>query len=73
MIRVPVLQESKQTLDDLKIKLDEVTTKMNGVADYFCQETKKFKLEELLIDLLSFLKELESAEKVQYLTSDLIF
>lgn len=58
------MQESKQTLDDLKVSLDRVTEKMHKVADFFCQETKKFKLEELFVDLLSFLRELENAQKV---------
>ena len=51
-------------LDDLKDTLDKVTEKMNAVAEFFCQDVKKFKLEELFGDLLSFLKELETASKV---------
>lgn len=51
-------------LDDLKQSLDKVTEKMHDVATFFCQETKKFKLEELFVDLLSFLKELATANKV---------
>ena len=58
-------QEARQTLDDLRLSLDKVTEKMNGVAEFFCQETKKFKLEELFIDLLNFLRELETAQKVR--------
>ena len=46
--------------------LDKVTQKMNTVAEFFCQEIKKFKLEELFVDLLNFLKELENAQKVKY-------
>ncbi len=51
-------------LDDLKLSLDKLTEKMNEVAGFFCQETKKFKLEELFLDLLSFLRELGNAQKV---------
>lgn len=61
-----LLQEARQTLDDLKISLDQVTEKMNQVAVFFCQEVKKFKLEELFGDVLSFLRELENAQKVCY-------
>lgn len=57
-------QEGKQTLDDLKLTLDKVTHKMNTVAEFFCQEVKKFKLEELFEDLLKFLRELEKAHEV---------
>ena len=52
-------------LDDLKLSLDKLTEKMNEVAVFFCQETKKFKLEELFLDLLNFLRELETAQKVR--------
>ena len=52
-------------LDDLKLSLDKLTEKMNQVAEFFCQETKKFKLEELFGDLLNFLRELENAQKVR--------
>lgn len=59
-----IVQEAKQNLDDLKVTLDQVTDKMKKVAEFFCQEVKKFKLEELFLDLLNFLKELENAGKV---------
>lgn len=49
----------------MKLTLDKLTEKMNQVAEFFCQETKKFKLEELFGDLLSFLRELENAQKVR--------
>lgn len=48
------------------MSLDRVTEKMGKVAEFFCQEPKKFKLEELFVDLLNFLKELENAQKVMY-------
>lgn len=46
------------------MSLDRVTDKMNRVAEFFCQEVKKFKLEELFADVLNFLRELETAQKV---------
>ncbi len=58
------MQEARQTLDDLHLSLEKVSDKMNKVAKYFCQETKKFKLEELFVDMLAFLRELENANKV---------
>ena len=61
---MPWLQEGTQTLEDLKANLAAVTKKMNTVADYFCQDCKKFKLEDLFSSLLKFLKELENAQKV---------
>jgi len=51
-------------LDDLKSSLAAVTKKMNTVAEYFCQDSKKFKLEDLFSSLLSFLRELGNAQKV---------
>lgn len=69
MLSLCLLQEARQTLDDLKISLDQVTEKMNQVAVFFCQEVKKFKLEELFGDVLSFLRELENAQKVYVTTT----
>ena len=69
-----MVQEAKQTLDDLKVSLERVTEKMNKVAEFFCLDIKKCKLEELFTDLLNFLRELENAQKVikgvQYLMGD---
>ena len=48
----------------MKISLEAATKKMNKVANYFCQDTKKFKLEELFLDMLNFFRELENADKV---------
>ena len=48
----------------MKATLEGVTTKMISVAEFFCLDVKKFKLEELFSDLLGFLKELENAKKV---------
>ncbi len=61
---LPWLQEGSQTLDDLKASLGAVTKKMNSVAEYFCQDSKKFKLEDLFAAVLNFLRELENAKKV---------
>lgn len=59
-----LLQEASQTLGDLKANLDAITKKMNTVAEFFCQDSSKFKLEELFAALLNFLRELENAQKV---------
>ena len=40
---------------------------MGKVAEFFCQDVKKFKLEELFVDILNFLRELENAQKVTIL------
>lgn len=48
----------------MKVSLDRLTEKISKVAEFFCQETKKFKLEELFADILNFLRELENARKV---------
>ena len=71
ILNVPALnpQEAKQTLDDLKVTLDKVTHKMNAVAEFFCQDVKKFKLEELFADLLNFLRELQKAQEVNLVSS----
>ena len=58
------LQEAHQTLDDLQASISSVSDKMKSAAVYFCQDASKFKLEELLTELLTFVKDFTSAKKV---------
>ena len=37
---------------------------MKSVAEYFCEDTKKFKLEELLGEVLSFIRNFQTAAEV---------
>lgn len=59
-----LLQEAHQTLDDLQGSLKAVDDKMKSAAQYFCQDASKFKLEELLAELLTFVNDFSSAKKV---------
>ncbi len=58
------MQESEAILSELCEGLDKVSGQMKETASYFCQDSSKFKLEELLKELLNFIKELENALKV---------
>ena len=58
------LQEAHQTLDDLQASMGDVSEKMKSAAQYFCQDTSKFKLEDLLAELLTFVKDFTNAKKV---------
>ena len=61
---VTTLQEAHQTLEDLQASIHDVSDKMKSAAVYFCQDASKFKLEELLTELLTFIKDFTSAKKV---------
>ena len=58
------MQEAHQTLDDLQASLGSVSDKMKSAAVYFCQDASKFKLEDLLCELFTFVKDFTSAKKV---------
>ena len=58
------LQEAHQTLEDLQASLKQVSDMMKSTAQYFCQDSSKFKLEELLGEILTFVKDFTSAKKV---------
>ena len=60
------MQEAKQTLDDFQGSLDTVKKKMTSAAEYFCQDASKFKLEELLKEILTFVNDYENAQKVDH-------
>ena len=57
-------QESEAILSELTDSLDSVSERMRTTSDYFCIDSSKFKLEELLTELLRFIKEVENAVKV---------
>lgn len=61
---MPSLQEAHQTIEDLQASVSKVNDKMKSAAQYFCQDASKFKLEELLKELLTFVKDFTSARKV---------
>lgn len=51
-------------MEELSTNLGEVEKKMMTVAEYFCEDHNKFKLEELFSELLSFIQQFEEAAKV---------
>ncbi len=58
-----ILQESEAILSELQGSLDSVSGRMKETAAYFCQDSK-FKLEEMLKELLGFTREVANALKV---------
>lgn len=51
-------------MSELVDSLEGVSGRMKETATYFCQDACKFKLDDLLKELLNFIKELENAIKV---------
>ena len=66
MYTIVMFQEAHQTLDDLQASLKTVNDKIKSAAQYFCQDTSKFKLEELIKELLTFVKDFSNAKTVNY-------
>ena len=59
------LKESQHTLGELSANLHTVEKKMQLVANYFCEDAKKFKLEDLLKEILLFIQQFQSAAEVR--------
>ena len=61
----PPQKESQHTLDELSESLHTVEKKMQTAANYFCEDAKKFKLEDLLKEILVFIQQFQSAAEVR--------
>ncbi len=59
------VQESCETLDQLAVSLEVVDRKMAVVAEYFCEDANKFKLETLFEEIISFVRGFEGAVEVR--------
>lgn len=60
------LKHAKEEMKGLTTSLDEVQNKTHAIADYFCEDGKKLKVETLLGEIYTFVSELEEANKVTY-------
>ena len=58
------LKEAEEEMKQLKANMKAVQDKTTEIANYFCEDTSKFKLEGLLMELNGFITELEQAKKV---------
>ena len=58
------LKEAEEEMKQLKAIMKIVQDKTTEIATYFCEDTSKFKLEGLLMELNGFIMELEQAKKV---------
>ena len=58
------LERSQAELKSLSGELEELEKQMKNVAEYFCEDPKKFKIENLFTDILVFVKTFEGAVEV---------
>ena len=57
-------QSAQGTLEELSASLGATQKKVERVVEYFCEDCKKTKLEEVLSQLLNFVKQLNAAMEV---------
>ena len=58
------LAEAHRGLDELSGSLKSIEKKTKEIAEYFCEDVKKFKIENLLSELLAFVNGFEAAVEV---------
>ena len=58
------LAEAHRGLDELSGSLKSIEKKTKEIAEYFCEDVKKFKIENLLSELLAFVSGFEAAVEV---------
>ena len=58
------LAEAHRGLDELSGSLKSIEKKTKEIAEYFCEDAKKFKIENLLSELLAFVSGFEAAVEV---------
>ena len=58
------LEDAERGLVELNGGLASIEKQLKGIAEYFCEDPKKFKVEELFADLLAFIRTYEGAVKV---------
>ena len=58
------LHEADEEVASLDKSLSDVQKMNKQIAEYFCEDTKKFKMEECLVEVNMFLSEFEAAVKV---------
>lgn len=63
------LEDAHKVLDELNGGLKNVELQVTEIAEYFCEDPKKFKIEVLFVDLLSFIRTYEGAVEVHVVCS----
>ena len=58
------LVHATSQVEHLKLMLADITQKSEEVADYYLMDKSKFKVEELLQEVLQFMKDIQDAKKV---------
>ena len=66
------LTHATSQVERLKLVLVDITQKSAEVADYYLLDKSKFKVEELLSEVLQFMKDIQEARKVSHLYSIII-
>ena len=61
------LTHATSQVERLKLVLADITQKSAEVADYYLLDKSKFKVEELLSEVLQFMKDIQEARKVSHL------
>ena len=58
------LKDAHHGLDELTEGLKNIEKQVKLIAEYFCEDPKKFKIEELFTELLAFVRTYEAAVEV---------
>ena len=59
------LEDAHKGLHELNEGLKNIEKQVHLIADYFCEDPKKFKIEELFSELLAFVRTYEAAIEVK--------
>ena len=58
------LDDAHKGLDELSAGLKDIHKQLKQIAEYFCEDHGKFKIEDLFADLLAFIRTYEAAIEV---------
>ena len=59
------VEDAHRGLDELSKGLKNIEKQVKEIADYFCEDPKKLKIEELFSELLAFIRTYEAAVEVR--------
>ena len=59
------VKDAHRGLDELSEGLKNIEKQVKEIADYFCEDPKKLKIEELFSELLAFVRTYEAAVEVR--------
>ena len=58
------LKDSEKSLEELSSGLKDIEKRLKATAEYFCEDSKKLKIEDLLGELFRFVTSFEAAVEV---------